>query len=459
MLFSSIPFLFYFLPAVVVVYFLTPWKLKNAFLLLASLLFYAWGEPRYVFLMAAAITLFYLYGIAVERSEKYKKLWLFCAVLTGVAMLAVFKYADFALDNWNRLTGMSVPLLKFALPIGISFYTFQCISYVIDVYRGHTAAQKNIINFGTYVSLFPQLIAGPIVRYVDVERELKERKTSLEDFSDGAFQFLVGLGKKVLIANAFGQLTETFRASQDLSVLFFWLYAIAFTLHIYFDFSGYSDMAIGLGRIFGFRFPRNFDYPYTSRSISEFWRRWHMTLGGWFRDYVYIPLGGNRVSRGRWIVNILAVWMLTGLWHGASWNFVVWGLLFAAMLLIEKWVPFLQKIPDVLRRIYVLPVVIISFVIFNANTLTQAGRDIAGMFGFAGVPLVSTEALYCLRSYGLLFVIGIVGATPLVRNTAVRLGERPVSAVLRPLAAAALLLICTAFLVDGSFNPFLYFRF
>ena len=459
MLFSSIPFLFYFLPAVVVVYFLTPWKLKNAFLLLASLLFYAWGEPRYVFLMAAAITLFYLYGIAVERSEKYKKLWLFCAVLTGVVMLAVFKYADFALDNWNRLTGMSVPLLKFALPIGISFYTFQCISYVIDVYRGHTAAQKNIINFGTYVSLFPQLIAGPIVRYVDVERELKERKTSLEDFSDGAFQFLVGLGKKVLIANAFGQLTETFRASQDLSVLFFWLYAIAFTLHIYFDFSGYSDMAIGLGRIFGFRFPRNFDYPYTSRSISEFWRRWHMTLGGWFRDYVYIPLGGNRVSRGRWIVNILAVWMLTGLWHGASWNFVIWGLLFAAMLLIEKWVPFLQKIPDVLRRIYVLPVVIISFVIFNANTLTQAGRDIAGMFGFAGVPLVSTEALYCLRSYGLLFVIGIVGATPLVRNTAVRLGERPVAAVLRPLAAAALLLICTAFLVDGSFNPFLYFRF
>jgi len=459
MLFSSIPFLFYFLPAVVILYFLTPWKLKNAFLLLVSLLFYAWGEPRYVFLMAAAITLFYIYGIAVEKSEKYKKIWLGASVLTGVAMLAVFKYADFALDNWNRLTGMSIPLLRFALPIGISFYTFQCVSYVIDVYRGHTTAQKNIVNFGTYVSLFPQLIAGPIVRYVDVEKELAERKTDVEGFSDGLFQFLVGLGKKVLIANAFGQLTETFRASQDLSVLFFWLYAIAFTLHIYFDFSGYSDMAIGLGRIFGFRFPKNFDYPYTSRSISEFWRRWHMTLGGWFRDYVYIPLGGNRVSRGRWVINILAVWMLTGLWHGASWNFVVWGLLFAAMLLIEKWVPFLQKLPDFLRRVYVLLVVIISFVIFNANTLTQAGRDIAGMFGFSGVPLVSTEALYCLRSYCVLFVVGIVGATPLVRNTANRLGLRSVSIVLRPVIAAVLLLICTAFLVDGSFNPFLYFRF
>ena len=459
MLFSSIPFLFYFLPAVVVLYFVTPWKLKNAFLLLVSLVFYAWGEPRYVFLMAAAILLFYGYGIAVERSEKCKKLWLTASVLTGVAMLAVFKYADFALDNWNRLTGMSIPLLRIALPIGISFYTFQCVSYVIDVYRGHTTAQKNIINFGAYVAMFPQLIAGPIVRYVDVEKELAQRKTDAEDFSDGLFLFLVGLGKKVLLANAFGQLTETFRGSQDLSVLFFWLYAIAFTLHIYFDFSGYSDMAIGLGRIFGFRFPQNFNHPYMSKSIAEFWRRWHMTLGGWFRDYVYIPLGGNRVSRGRWVINILAVWMLTGLWHGASWNFVVWGLLFAAMLLIEKWVPFLQKMPDILRRIYVLAVVVISFVIFNANTLTQAGRDIAGMFGFAGVPLVSTEALYCLRSYGLLFLAGIVGATPLVRNTAQRIGKTSASVVLRPLIAAALLLICTAFLVDGSFNPFLYFRF
>ena len=294
MLFSGIPFLYYFLPVVVVLYFLSPRRLKNDFLLFASLAFYAWGEPRYVFLMSASIILFYLYGIAIEQSKTFKKLWLTASVLTGAAMLAVFKYADFALENWNRLTGMSIPLLRLALPIGISFYTFQCVSYTIDVYRKDTRAQRNLIFFGTYVSMFPQLIAGPIVRYVDVEKELENRKTDWEDMADGVLLFLTGLGKKVLLANPFGQLTETFRSSQDQSVLFFWLYAIAFTLHIYFDFSGYSDMAIGLGRIFGFRFPRNFNYPYISTSIAEFWRRWHMTLGGWFRDYVYIPLGGNR---------------------------------------------------------------------------------------------------------------------------------------------------------------------
>ena len=459
MLFSGIPFLYYFLPAVVILYFLIPKSLKNGFLLLASLLFYAWGEPRYVFLMAAAIVLFYSYGLAIERSEKHKKLWLILSVLTGAAMLGVFKYADFALENWNRLTGMSVPLLRLALPIGISFYTFQCVSYTIDVYRKDTCAQRDPILFGTYVSMFPQLIAGPIVRYVDVEKELKERQTDWESVADGLFLFFVGLGKKVLIANPFGQLTQVFRATQQPSVLFYWLYAIAFTLHIYFDFSGYSDMAIGLGRIFGFRFPRNFNYPYISKSIVEFWRRWHMTLGGWFRDYVYIPLGGNRVGKGRWVLNILAVWMLTGLWHGASWNFVVWGLLFAAALLIEKWVPVLQKLPDSLRHGYVLLTVVISFVIFNAVDLKQAAADIGGMFGFAGVPLVSTEALYCLRSYFLLFAVGILGSTPFVRNRAAELEQRPIVCYLRPLVAIALLLVCTAYLVDGSFNPFLYFRF
>ena len=459
MLFSGIPFLFYFLPVVAGVYFLLPWRFRNGFLLLASLAFYAWGEPKYVFLMAAAITLFYFYGIAIEESKKNKKLWLTASVLTGAAMLAVFKYADFALENWNRLTGMGIGLLRLALPIGISFYTFQCVSYTIDVYREDTRAQRNIVSFGTYVSMFPQLIAGPIVRYVDVEKELQSRKTNLEDIADGLFLFLVGLGKKVLLANPFGQLTETFRLSQDQSVLFFWLYAIAFTLHIYFDFSGYSDMAIGLGRIFGFRFPRNFNYPYISTSVAEFWRRWHMTLGGWFRDYVYIPMGGNRVGKGRWVLNILTVWMLTGLWHGAAWNFVVWGLAFAALLLIEKWVPVLKELPSWLRHGYVLLAVILSFVIFNARDMKQAMGDIGGMFGFAGVPLVSTEALYCLRSYAVLFILGIVGATPFVRNYAFRLGQRPFGNVLRSAVAIALLLVCTAFLVDGSFNPFLYFRF
>ena len=461
MLFSGIPFLFYFLPAVLILYFLMPKGLKNGFLLLASLLFYTWGEPRYVVLMVASIALFYGCGLAVEKAQSklWKRIWLSAGILTGVALLAVFKYADFAVENWNQLTGMGVPLLKLALPIGISFYTFQCMSYVVDVYRGDTKAQRNIIHFGTYVALFPQLIAGPIVRYVDIAKELEDRKTTWDDFAAGLFGFLVGLGKKILLANPFGELTEIFRNSSEQSVLFFWLYAAAFMLHIYFDFSGYSDMAVGLGRIFGFRFPRNFDYPYISKSVTEFWRRWHMTLGGWFRDYVYIPLGGNRVSRGRWVFNIFVVWMLTGLWHGAAWNFVVWGLMFAVLLLLEKWLP-LQKLPDILRHGYVILTVMISFVIFNAESMAQAWQDISGMFGGQNVPLVTTESVYYLKSYALLFLAGIVGATPLIRNLAVRLQEKPgISAVLRLVTAMALLLICTAYLVDGSFNPFLYFRF
>ena len=459
MLFSGIPFLFYFLPAVLILYFSVPRKGRNAVLLLSSLLFYAWGEPKYVVLMAASILLFYGYGLAVERSCR-PKVWLVAAVCTGAAMLGLFKYADFAVENFNALTGLSVPLLRLALPIGISFYTFQCISYVVDVYRGDTKAQKNIVRFGTYVAMFPQLIAGPIVRYVDVEADLADRKTTVEDFSGGLFLFLVGLGKKVLIANNLGQLTEIFRSSGEKSVLFCWVYAIAFALHIYFDFSGYSDMAVGLGRIFGFRFPRNFQYPYISGSITEFWRRWHMTLGGWFRDYVYIPLGGNRVGKGRWVFNILVVWMLTGLWHGAAWNFVVWGLLFAVLLLLEKWVPAIQKLPAVLRHGYVLLAVVVSFVIFNAADMAQAFADLGGMFGLAGLPLVTGESIYYLRSYLPLLLVAAVGATPLVRDCALRLqARRGWAAVLRVAVAMLLLLVCTAYLVDGSFNPFLYFRF
>ena len=461
MLFSGIPFLFYFLPGVLIGYFLMPRFLKNAFLLAVSLLFYAWGEPRYVVLMAGSILLFYGFGRGIDKakSRNWKKVWLWSAVLVGVALLGLFKYADFAVDNWNRLTGMSVPLLKLALPIGISFYTFQCVSYAVDVYRGETPAQKDPIAFGAYVALFPQLIAGPIVRYVDIAAQLKDRKTSWDDFSRGLMGFLVGLGKKVLIANPLGELTEIFRASDEKSVVFYWLYAVAFMLHIYFDFSGYSDMAVGLGRIFGFRFPRNFDYPYVSSSVTEFWRRWHMTLGGWFRDYVYIPLGGNRVSAAKWVRNILVVWMLTGLWHGAAWNFVVWGLLFAALLLAEKWIPGLKKLPGLLRHGYVLLAVLLSFVIFNASTLAQGWEDIRGMFGLLDVPLVTGQALYYLRSYAVLLLAGCVGATPLVRDLALRLDRRSWAAALWPVAAVALLLICTAYLVDGSFNPFLYFRF
>ena len=457
MLFSGIPFLFYFLPVVLGVYFLIPRSWRNGWLLLASLVFYAWGEPRYVVLMVGSILAFYGYGLAIERC-RHKKLWLTLAVITGVALLAVFKYADFALENWNALTGMSLPLLKLALPIGISFYTFQCISYAVDVYRGEAKAQTDPIRFGAYVSMFPQLIAGPIVRYVDVDRALESRNIQWEDIAQGLFGFLVGLGKKVLIANPLGELTEIFRASGEKSVLFYWLYAIAFALHIYYDFSGYSDMAVGLGRILGFRFPQNFDYPYISRSITEFWRRWHMTLGGWFRDYVYIPLGGNRVGKLRWVFNILVVWMLTGLWHGAAWNFVVWGLLFAGFLLLEKWVPLLGRLPGVLRHGYVLLVIVLSFVIFNARDMAQALADMGGMFG-VDAPLYSREAVYYLRSYLPLLIIAGVGATPLVRDCAVRLNKTVVSSGLRLAVSAALLLVCTAYLVDGSFNPFLYFRF
>jgi alginate O-acetyltransferase complex protein AlgI len=349
--------------------------------------------------------------------------------------------------------------LKLALPIGISFYTFQCLSYTIDVYRGNVPAQKNLISFGAYVALFPQLIAGPIVRYVDVARELDSRTHSWDDVAQGLRRFLVGLSKKILIADNFALLIKLFRESGEKSVVFYWMYAIAFTLNIYFDFSGYSDMAIGLGRVFGFRFIENFNYPYLSKSVQEFWRRWHMSLGSWFRDYVYIPLGGNRVGKGRWVFNTLVVWMLTGLWHGAAWNFVLWGLMFALLLLVEKWVPALQKLPTVLRRSYVLLAVIVSFVLFNAETLTQAGSDLAGMFGFGGVPAVTAETLYYLRSYALLFVVGLIGATPLVRDTASRIYKTRAGAVLEPVVLIALLLVCSGYLVDGSFSPFLYFRF
>ena len=461
MLFSSIPFLFYFLPAVLILYFLVPKSLKNAVLLIFSLVFYAWGEPVYVFLMIATICLFFFCGIAIGKSstQKGKKTWLTISVVVSLALLAVFKYADFLVDNLNSLLGTSIPLLKLALPIGISFYTFQCLSYTIDVYRGDTQVQKNIISFGAYVSLFPQLIAGPIVRYVDVARELENRTHSWENVRLGMRRFLIGLGKKILIANQFGELTNLFRASDEKSVLFYWIYAIAFALHIYFDFSGYSDMAIGLGRVFGFHFIENFNYPYMSKSIAEFWRRWHMSLGSWFRDYVYIPLGGNRVSKGRWVFNTLVVWMLTGLWHGAAWNFILWGLLYAAFLLLEKFVPILQKLPDVLKRVYTLLIVLLGFVLFNAVDMKQAISDIGGMFGFLNVPLVSGETIYFLRSYGLLFVVALIGSTPVVKQTALRLEGKKIGLILETVLMIVLLLVCTAYLVDGSFNPFLYFRF
>ena len=461
MLFSSIPFLYCFLPAVVLVYFLVPKGLKNAVLLIFSLLFYAWGEPRYVFLMLATIAVFYGCGLAIgkARTQTWKKTWLTVSVVTGLGLLAVFKYADFFISNFNAATGLSMSLLRLALPVGISFYTFQSLSYTIDVYRGKVEVQRNPISFGAYVTLFPQLIAGPIVRYSDVAKQLEHRTHSWEDAMTGIRRFLIGLGKKVILADNFALLISIFRDSQEKSVLFYWMYAIAFTLNIYFDFSGYSDMAIGLGRIFGFRFIENFDYPYLSKSITEFWRRWHMSLGSWFRDYVYIPMGGNRVRKWRWVVNIFTVWVLTGFWHGAAWNFVLWGLLFGVILLIEKLLPAIGRLPDALKHVYVMLLIVLSFVLFNGDSLSQVGADFAGLFGFCGLPVVNTQTLYYLKSYGLLFAAGFVGATPLVKNAALRLGKTKVGAVLEVLLMACLLLVATAYLVDGSFSPFLYFRF
>ena len=455
MLFSSIPFLFYFLPAVLLVYFIVPQKFRNLVLLVFSLVFYGWGEPKYLFLMAGSILGYYGCGLAIARWPERKKIWLWLSVALAVALMGIFKYADFFISSVNAVTGLSIPLLRLALPIGISFYTFQCLSYVIDVYRGNVPAQRSLIAFGAYVCLFPQLIAGPIVRYVDVARELESRTHSLEKFCDGMRRFLVGLGKKVLIADGLALFINRFRDCGEPSVLFYWAYAVAFSLHIYFDFSGYSDMAIGLGRIFGFHFLENFNYPYLSRSVSEFWRRWHMSLGSWFRDYVYIPLGGSRVKPARWVVNILAVWMLTGLWHGASWNFVIWGLLYAALLLAERLIPGLKK----LGAFYTFPVVMLGFVVFNAADLSQAAADIGAMFGLAGLPLVTAETLYYLRSFAILFILGIIGATPVVRDAARKVGETKAGAVLEIAMMAGLLLACTAYLVDGSFSPFLYFRF
>ncbi len=461
MLFSSISFLYYFLPGVLLVYFLVPRWGKNAVLLLASLIFYGWGEPKLLGLMVFTILLFYGCGLAIgaARRQRQKKLWLTVSVAISLLLLGLFKYADFFIGSFNAATGLSVPLLKLALPVGISFHTFQCLSYTIDVYRGNVAPQRNVVSFGAYVALFPQLIAGPIVRYVDVARELENRTHSWENLRLGLRRFLVGLGKKVLLADNFALLAKLFRESGEPSVLFYWMYAVAFTLNIYFDFSGYSDMAIGLGRMLGFHFIENFNYPYLSKSVAEFWRRWHMSLGSWFRDYVYIPLGGNRVKPTRWVFNILVVWMLTGLWHGAAWNFVLWGLLFAALLLAERAFPGLQELPGAVRHGYVLLAVVLSFVLFNAEDLTQAGQDFAGLFGLGGLPLVTAETLYYLRSFGVLFLVGIVGSTPVVKQCAGRIAQTRAGLPLELLMMAGLLLVCTGYLVDGSFSPFLYFRF
>ena len=466
MLFSSIPFLFYFLPVVLLLYTISPAKLKNTVLLLSGLFFYGWGEPRFLVFMIAAILQGYVLGILIEkyRARKISLVFLVLSVTLCLGMLGYCKYMDFFIDNFNALTGMSLPLTGIVLPIGISFYTFQILSYTVDVYRGDCKAQRDPIALGAYVSMFPQLIAGPIVRYSDIEKQLKCRSHTLEKTSQGIDRFVIGLSKKILIANPLGELVAIYKDTQGDSVLFTWVYAVAFLFHIYFDFSGYSDMAIGLGKFFGFEFVENFNYPYISGSITEFWRRWHISLGTWFRDYLYIPLGGNRVGKARQLFNILVVWMATGFWHGAAWNFIFWGLMFAVLLAAEKLflLKRLEKIGP-FRHVYVMFFVVISFVLFDSLTVTETFTRVGAMFGAGGLPAVSDEAVYYLISYAVVFAIAIIGATPLPAMAVRRFGGTKAGAavlnVARPVFILSLLAVCTAYLIDGSFNPFLYFRF
>ena len=463
MLFTSISFLYYFLPIVIILYFIVPKKFKNFILFLSSIFFYFCGEPIYTFLMIGEIFIAYVGARYLEKHRKKSILVSLLAIHIGA--LGLFKYSDFTISNINQIFGSKIPLLKLALPIGISFYTFQIISYVVDVYRGKVKAQKNFLKLATYVSLFPQLIAGPIVRYETIEKELDNRTSNFENFAYGVRRFVIGLGKKVLIANMLGELCDVFSTTNEKSILFYWIFAISYSLQIYFDFSAYSDMAIGLGRMFGFHFLENFNYPYISKSITEFWRRWHMSLSSWFRDYVYIPLGGNRKGTIILVRNIFIVWALTGIWHGANWTFVIWGLMFGIMLIIEKLflTKHLEKMPSILQRIYVLFTVMISFIIFNANSIGEAWNNIIGLFGANGESLINASTVYYLKSYLVVLVIAIIGSTPLLKNIIEKLKTKTnankIINLLEPIAMASILIIVTAYLVDNSYNPFLYFRF
>ena len=461
MIFSSLPFLFFYLVAVLAVYKLSPLKLRNLILLVVSLFFYGWGEPVYIIIMLLSIVVDYVHGMLVERwreDDRKARRAVASSVFFNLAILVFFKYWDFIAGNLNALTGLQLPVLGLPLPIGISFYTFQTMSYTIDVYRQDAPVQKNPIVFGAYVTLFPQLIAGPIVRYKSVADQLEERREDLDKFVSGVRRYTVGAAKKVLLANAIGQLWDQSLASQNLTAVGAWLGLAAYAFQIYFDFSGYSDMAIGLGRMFGFEFLENFNYPYISRSVVEFWKRWHISLTTWFREYVYFPLGGNRVPKWKWIRNILIVWTLTGIWHGAGWNFLLWGLYYGAWMLAErlflgKW---LEKLPGAVRHIYTMFIVLIGWALFAVEDMGRLGAYFSSLFGGGG--WFSAVDGYQLRTYLPTLVILIVGSTPLMGKLWDRLGERT-RAVLQPLLVLGALILCTASLVDAGYNPFLYFRF
>lgn len=472
MVFSSITFLFYFLPVVLIAYFVSPKSMRNLVLFLASLFFYAWGEPVYVVLMLFSTVVDYTLGRLIGRNirngdRKKAKLCVLASVVINLSLLATFKYLDFIIGNVNTVFHAAIPLAGLALPIGISFYTFQTMSYSIDVYRGQAPVQKNIISFGAYVALFPQLIAGPIVRYNTIATSLNDRTESVDKFSYGILRFVTGLAKKVLLANTIGMLWHQISAMDvhHTAVLTVWLGIIAFTFQIYFDFSGYSDMAIGLGSMFGFKFLENFNYPYMARSITEFWRRWHISLSTWFKEYVYIPLGGNRKGIPKQIRNIAIVWLLTGIWHGASWNFAIWGGYFAVLLILEKifLLKWLQKLPKAVSHIYTLLLVVISWVIFSFDKLGDGLMYIKAMFGGYGTAFADRQSLYLLSTNALLLLVVAVGATDYPKRIAARLmGNRlntTVGIVSVNALVVLLMLLSVAYIVNASYNPFLYFRF
>ena len=460
MVFSSFVFLLVFLPLILLLYYISPDRIKNLVLLLGSLLFYAWGEPVYVLIMLFSTVFDYTNGRLISyfkagNRNPWAKAVLIVDICGNLGILGFFKYADFFIGTVNSLTGAGIGLLQIALPIGISFYTFQTMSYTIDVYRGQVPPQRNILDFATYVTLFPQLIAGPIVQYKTVAHELGKRRVGLEDFSEGVYRFSKGLAKKVLLANQIGSLWDTISSMQELTVATAWLGAIAYSFQIYFDFSGYSDMAIGLGRMFGFHFLENFDFPYVSKSITEFWRRWHISLGSWFREYVYIPLGGNRKGKLRQVMNLLIVWMLTGLWHGASWNFVLWGLYYGLLLILEKL--FLSKIMErlsgVLKHIYSLFLILLGWMIFAQTDMSRLGVYLKAMFG-VGVELVNSDFWYFLSCNGVLLVILVLCSM----NVWKRIPQKMLG-VCKPVLMVLFMALSFAFLVGDSYNPFLYFRF
>lgn len=480
MVFSSLPFLFRFFPILLVLYFIPVvlpfWKhhsllWRNGILFAGSLIFYAWGEPVYIVLMLFSTLVDYSHGILVKRYQDQQrptaaKMAVASSAVINLALLGFFKYGDFLIGILNQIPGAAIPALNLPLPIGISFYTFQTMSYTIDVYRGDAKVQKNIISFGTYVTLFPQLIAGPIVQFKTIAQQLDCRSEDWDSFSYGIRRFLAGLGKKVLLANNIGLLWDTILAipQPELSALTAWMGILAFGFQLYFDFSGYSDMAVGLGSMFGFRFLENFQYPYISKSITEFWRRWHISLGTWFREYVYIPLGGNRRGRAKQLRNIILVWLLTGIWHGANWNFLIWGAYFGLLLILEKWflLPWLEKLPTALGHLYALVAVFVGWVIFCFEDMGQGWGYLGAMFGFSPAGAWNTESLYFLANYGILFLILAVGSTPFLhKHIPLWLSKRPVwvQTLLENGFYAAVFLLCVAYLVDATYNPFLYFRF